>query len=107
MERYAREKFDSCPEILENFHDAFSLVEQVICQKSKIFYFSHGSRSVLHTRLDWSLVTRLMINVFSWSLNVQMERDVQSSKFFPKPKWKVEKFKKSKWKVEWSGKFCA
>ena len=30
---------------------------------------------------------------------------VQSSKFFPKPKWKVEwkveKFKKSKWKVEW------
>ena len=44
MERYAREKFSSCPEILENFHDAFSLVEQEMCQKSKMFYFSSGSR---------------------------------------------------------------
>jgi len=70
MERFARKKFNSCPEILENFHDAFSLVEQEMCQKSKIFYFSHGSRLVLNTRLNKTS------DLFSWSLNVQMERDV-------------------------------
>ena len=44
MEEFARTKFKKCPTILENFHDAFSLVEQEMCQKSHIFYYSQGSR---------------------------------------------------------------
>ena len=44
MEHFAREKYGACPELMENFHDAFSLVEQEMCQQSEIFLYSSGSR---------------------------------------------------------------
>ena len=44
METFAKEKYGNCPEMIENFHDAFSLAEQEMCQQSEIFLYSSGSR---------------------------------------------------------------
>ena len=37
MEKFAKSKYGKCPELMENFHDAFSLAEQEMCQQSEIF----------------------------------------------------------------------
>ncbi|CAG5077016.1 Oidioi.mRNA.OKI2018_I69.PAR.g8611.t1.cds [Oikopleura dioica] len=55
LEKFIKQNYSSCPKIMKNFHDAFSLLEQEMCFKSRRFYPSTGS---------------------SWSLNVVMERIV-------------------------------